>query len=73
MIMKINKYAESVYTAWSPELTLDFKEIMLNSEWYYKVSKIKTHTLYKTLLTTFALVWISYFTYHLFCLASNLF
>ena len=62
---------EPRFKIWSPELTLDLKEIMLNAEWYYKVEHPKRTDLFLTTLYTFALVWLIYFIYHSYILISN--
>ena len=51
------------FKKWSPELTLDLKEIMLNAEWYYKVSNKKTTDAFLITLYALATVWIV-FTIH---------
>jgi hypothetical protein len=59
---KINM-KELRFKKWSPELTLDLKEIMLNAEWYYKVSNKKTTDAFLITLYALATVWIV-FTIH---------
>lgn len=54
---------EPRFKMWSPELTLDLKEIMLNAEWYYKVSNKKTTDAFLISLYAFATVWVV-FTIH---------
>lgn len=51
------------FKKWSPELTLDLKEIMLNAEWYYKVSNKKTTDAFLITLYALATVWLV-FTAH---------
>lgn len=54
--MKVKKYKESVYTADSPELTINLREIMLNSEGYYKIDQRKTTDLQVYTLYWFAIL-----------------
>ena len=62
---------EQRFKIWSPELTLDLKEIMLNNEGYYKLEHPERTDLFLTALYTFALVWVIYFIYHWCILISN--
>ena len=49
---------EKTYKLWSPELTLDLKEIMLNNEGYFKVSSPKKTDLILIWLYFFAGIWL---------------
>lgn len=62
---------EPRFKMWSPELTLDLKEIMLNAEWYYKVSNKKTTDAFLISLYAFWSVWLAYTVWHLAMLVSN--
>jgi hypothetical protein len=59
---------EARFKKWAKELTLDLKEIMLNSEWYYKISNPKTTETYLYLLYAFASVWFIYTVWHFYIL-----
>ena len=48
---------EPRFKMWSPELTIDLKEIMLNNEWYYKISSPKKTDLILIWLYFFAWIW----------------
>lgn len=49
---------EKTYKMWAPELTLDLKEIILNNEWYYKITHPKRTDFLLYILYVFAIVWL---------------